>query len=216
MRNRSSSPGFGFLIGTQSSPIFPEPSAENAASHATLHAVRVIGALAGLVLIAGCSSGSGAGNPGVGNTGGGQNASAICSKIIALPCSEYQTVAQCEAAVADGRQDAQEAGCSAEYEKLLSCTGAHLPSCVDGELTTHPQCVDDAFAYAGCDGTVICTGGSTSTGCTYSCGDLAMECQGSGGSWNCTCTEGPKAGQSFTLNDYPDACDRTPLESNCE
>lgn len=168
-------------------------------------------ALAGLVLIAGCSSGSGAGNPGAGSSAAG-----ICGKLIALPCSEYKTTASCEAAIAEARQDAQEAGCAAQYEKALSCTGANLPTCQDGELTTSQACVADGLAYAACDPSVVCSGGGSSTSCTYQCGDTEMECQGGGSSWSCTCTQGPKTGQSFTLDDSTDPCDSTPLKSNCE
>jgi hypothetical protein len=170
----------------------------------------VICALAGLVLVAGCSSGSGEGSS------PSSNASAVCGKIVALPCSGYATIASCEAAVAESRQEAQEAGCSAEYENALGCTEASPPTCENGKLTTSQPCVADALAYAACAPSTICTSGSSNTSCTYKCGDTEMECQGEGSSWNCTCTLGPKSGQTFALNDNTDPCDKAPLESYCE
>lgn len=104
----------------------------------------------------------------------------------------------------------------AEYEKALSCTAANLPTCDNGKLTANQACIPDALAYAACDPSAVCIRSTSSTGCSYSCGDTAMECEGSGTAWSCSCTQGPKTGQTFTLNDYSEPCDRTPLESYCE
>ncbi len=159
----------------------------------------------------GCSSGSG---QNTGSTGvGGGAATAICGKITPLPCSDYASVAECEADLKSEQESAQKDGCTAELDTLVNCYNTHPIQCdASGDLVA-PACAQQGMAYGECGGSSSCIGGGSSTSCSYACDNVGAQCENVDSQWSCTCTQGPKTNQTFTSSEDP--CNDAIVTANC-
>jgi hypothetical protein len=155
-----------------------------------------------------CSSGSGSAPTSVGG-------SDVCAKLAALPCSEYSTAADCNAALDAARQSAQQSGCISKYDAVLDCYASHSLSCSSNDtLEVDPACGQLLLEYVKCDPNAICTRSTTTGSCSYSCGTSAMSCTDDGSGWSCSCTKGPRTNNTFSsADDSP--CSRPVLTANC-
>jgi hypothetical protein len=166
------------------------------------------GLIAAACITSACSSGSGSAPSSVGG-------SDICGKLAALPCSEYATVADCNAALDAMRQTAQKSGCISKYDAVLDCYGSHPLSCSSNDkMEIDPACGPLLLDYAKCDPDAVCLRSTTTGSCSYACSSSAMSCTDEGSGWSCTCTKGPKANLPFSSAEQT-PCSRTVLVANC-
>lgn len=176
---------------------------------------RGLGTVVALGIVACGSSGSGQ-VTGVSQGGGAGDAKAACQAVAQLPCSDSKSTAACETELAEDRADAQQAGCSAEFDAVVSCVASHPPTCApDGDVQLDKACYDAAMKLAKCDSSATCKGGGSSTACSYACGSTSLSCEQADGAWACVCNSGPNSGAKFSATSG-DGCDDSHLEQYCE
>lgn len=173
---------------------------------------RAIGLVA--VLVLGCGGSTDGGGGGV---GGGpsvdQMEANVCEEAARLPCG-WATVSDCRAELDEGSREAATAGCTAEYNSLIACADRYPLICDSGggnEAQIGPECESTADRLDACfngsttaPGCAVSGGGGVGTAdggsmeyCSVECSDYSVDCQGSSGSYTCTCTTGPRQGTTF-------------------
>jgi hypothetical protein len=136
-----------------------------------------------------------------GTSHGGGTCAGVCMRVVALPCSSMQTLAQCESSCASAVTRAQMLGCTSQFNAVLGCYqnasigcdmqgNPNISACAS-QLTALDRCVMPP--PPGCEAIPYPTGGTTQCsafGPGFDGGPSnTLTCQdGSGNTWTSACT----------------------------
>jgi hypothetical protein len=174
---------------------------------------KVTFSLCGLVLFAAC------GNTGSGGGSGGTPEQLIdqyCAKLASLSCGST-TAAACQAELSNTRADNVAGGCGAQFDAIMRCAAPQEITCdrdVDALCPAELAALDECRA-AGNSECLIGVGTSTNPSCSVYCATYVAVCNpSSSGTFECSCTEGPRIGMTFTVSSC--STDFTSVaEANC-